>query len=707
MESTCIIPQSFVVVLFLTNLYVNKEMEEEMFCYIHEGGELVKTVVGSVEYKGGRTNCSVVSKNISQSEFVSKVCGVLNLDSNSIKLEFTVKFEPSCLLPLHNDGDIVNMFKFNDMFCHVYISQCTECGDDLICPTSGPTPIVASNSAHVSSIGEPPLHISNESPTIQSVGFSQRCAMTNTVQLQPSRFEHSIVGSGHTFPNASEFRDAIYLMSLAGKFRYSYKRNSPKHMTVVCTIEDCPWKITTRAIGDSNIVQVHTFRNVHNHCLEDVVLSQPLVRSTRASLVIDDVIRSTLEYQPHQICKDFVRQHGIQLTYLQAWQMKEKAKERIYGQPKNYYKLLPWMCERMLATNPRSSVELSYFNDDHFEKLFVAHSISIEGFLRGCRPIIAIDSAHMSGPYGGALFSATSYDANDSMFPLAFGVMSSKNYEDWLWFLEKLKIVVGNKEVIIISDRHHALLRSVPEVFGIENHAYCYRHLKENFSSFLSKHNTRGNKGKENALQFLDSIAYGRLEHDYNHMSKLASMLVKHQEESKNWKGCIGPKIKAKVQENIAKGAVYPVTPFKNGVFGVCIGRALLNVDILNHTCTCRGWQMLGIPCEHATPVIISIGQNVTDFVNDCYKYPMQKLIYGGSFSGIETHDMPTMDDDGLVRSITGEVFFSLKPPHTKRPPGRPRKKRIESQFQDKRPVYCSRCHMSGHNRKTCKNPLP
>ncbi|XP_019077071.1 uncharacterized protein LOC109122993 [Vitis vinifera] len=190
-------------------------------------------------------------------------------------------------------------------------------------------------------------------------------------------------------------------------------------------------------------------------------------------------------------------------------------------------------------------------------------------------------------------------------------------------------------------------------------------------------------------------------------MSKLASMLVKHQEESKNWKGCIGPKIEAKVQENIAKGAVYPVTPFKNGVFGVCIGRALLNVDILNRTCTCRGWQMLGIPCEHAIAVIISIGQNVTDFVDDCYKYLMQELIYGGSFSDIETYDMPTVDDDGLVRSITGEVFFSLKPPHTKRAPERPRKKRIESQFQDKRTVYCSRCHMSGHNKKTCKNPLP
>ena len=76
------------------------------------------------------------------------------------------------------------------------------------------------------------------------------------------------------------------------------------------------------------MVQVHTFWNFHNHSLEDVASCQPLVRSTRASLIIDNVIRSTLEYQARQICKDFVRRHGMRLTYNQAWKMKEKAKER-------------------------------------------------------------------------------------------------------------------------------------------------------------------------------------------------------------------------------------------------------------------------------------------------------------------------------------------------------------------------------------------
>ena len=51
------------------------------------------------------------------------------------------------------------------------------------------------------------------------------------------------------------------------------------------------------------------------------------------------------------------------------------------------------------------------------------------------------------------------------------------------------------------------------------------------------------------------------------------------------------------------------------------------------------------------------------------------------SFCGIVSHDMPTIGDDNLERSLTGDTVFSLKTPHTKRPPSRSRKKRIKSQF--------------------------
>lgn len=66
--------------------------------------------------------------------------------------------------------------------------------------------------------------------------------------------------------------------------------------------------------------------------------------------------------------------------------------------------------------------------------------------------------------------------------------------------------MVGEREVVIISYRHQSIIHSVLEVFGSNWHAYCYCHIKENFNSFLTKHNIRGRKG---------NVAYAHLECDY------------------------------------------------------------------------------------------------------------------------------------------------------------------------------------------------
>ena len=92
-----------------------------------------------------------------------------------------------------------------------------------------------------------------------------------------------IIDSGQTFRNAFEFHDVVYLMSLVRRFRYRFKKNTPQRMSLVCTINNCPWKITCRALGTANVVQVHTFENTHNHSLDDVASLQPTIRANRAS----------------------------------------------------------------------------------------------------------------------------------------------------------------------------------------------------------------------------------------------------------------------------------------------------------------------------------------------------------------------------------------------------------------------------------------
>ena len=96
-------------------------------------------------------------------------------------------------------------------------------------------------------------------------------------------------------------------MSVGGRFRYKFKRNCLKHTTVICVVEGCPWKVTACVVWKTKIVQVHTFRNEHNHSLEDVSVLELVVHCNRAIVMIDDVIHSNPDYLPRQICKDFHR----------------------------------------------------------------------------------------------------------------------------------------------------------------------------------------------------------------------------------------------------------------------------------------------------------------------------------------------------------------------------------------------------------------
>ena len=83
---------------------------------------------------------------------------------------------------------------------------------------------------------------------------------------------------------------------------------------------------------------------------------------------------------------------------------------------------------------------------------------------------------------------------------------------------------------------------------------------------------------------------------------------------------------------NIVKGEFYTVRQFCESIFGVFIGTSIFNIDIKEHSCTCRVWEMSGIPCEHACAVIGFNGQKVTNFVDDQFTLPTQYLIYLGIF---------------------------------------------------------------------------
>lgn len=61
-----------------------------------------------------------------------------------------------------------------------------------------------------------------------------------------------------------------------------------------------------------------------------------------------------------------------------------------------------------------------------------------------------VDIAHLSGPYEGTLMGAVALDADNPLFDVACTVVSSKNNDDYEWFMTvTLKCLGGMQRVIM------------------------------------------------------------------------------------------------------------------------------------------------------------------------------------------------------------------------------------------------------------------
>uniref|UniRef100_A0A5B6Z8C5 MULE transposase domain-containing protein n=1 Tax=Davidia involucrata TaxID=16924 RepID=A0A5B6Z8C5_DAVIN len=321
---------------------------------------------------------------------------------------------------------------------------------------------------------------------------------------------------GQIFESPDDFKQALAWFAMANKFTFEFLNNSRSYYRIVCTVEECKWKLTAGCEGNSDLVRVKKFNNVHCHTAQDVANYKPTVRSKYIGKMIKEKIAETPGYLPVQIRKDFEASMSVHMSYHQAWCAKEWAKSSITGEPKDSFKFVPWMCNRLIDCIPGTRANYILSDDGRFKQLFVAYGCSITGFMTACRPILFIDACHLTGHYRGVLMSVCGLDANNGLYPLAYSFASTENDENWLWFLQELKHIIGDRTIVLMTDRNHSLLLGIIQIFGGECNAWCLRHLKENFSRFMVRKGIK-NKRRETGLKMLNDIAYARDSRMYYH----------------------------------------------------------------------------------------------------------------------------------------------------------------------------------------------
>ena len=172
-------------------------------------------------------------------------------------------------------------------------------------------------------------------------------------------------------------------------------------------------------------------------------------------------------------------------------------------------------------------------------------------------------------------------------------------------------------------------------------------------------------------------------------------MLCNRREQANKWETYLCPDIHRKVEELVEESRNLHVGRCVDDRYEV-IDQCSNSVDLSGKTCSCRRWQVYDIPCKHACAAIMQTDTNVHRFISCYFTVDNYKLAYSEAIFPIPDHDKPTNDNREL----------RLRPPVTRRQPGRPRRKRIESQASEVRELRCSRCQVSGHNRRSCNETI-
>ncbi|XP_020249344.1 uncharacterized protein LOC109826739 [Asparagus officinalis] len=152
------------------------------------------------------------------------------------------------------------------------------------------------------------------------------------------------------------------------------------------------------------------------------------------------------------------------------------------------------------ATNPESRVVIDV-DGERFRRLFISYNACIEGFIAGCRPLLFLDRTFIKDRYRGMLLSATGYDGNQGIFPLAYCVCNQENEVNWKWFLQRLWTLLYDRKnpyqpphrLVMISNTDKGIRTAVEEFFPDAFHSRCILHLVENIKKKMKDFGYKAN----------------------------------------------------------------------------------------------------------------------------------------------------------------------------------------------------------------------
>nr|XP_043612779.1 uncharacterized protein LOC122584785 [Erigeron canadensis] len=318
--------------------------------------------------------------------------------------------------------------------------------------------------------------------------------------------------------------------------------------------------------------------------------------------------------------------------------------------PQQYGMLKDYILE-LKACNPDITVKLNFepnhdLNSDtrQFRRVYVCLGPLKVGFKAGKRDLLGLDGSFMKSPATRILLIAVGVDPNHQTYPLAYGIVESENRASWTWFLECLGEDLNLDHMsnfTFISDRQQGQVyqdflwkavnsptvaefnKVMEDLKKVKQEAYNW--LKEIPPRHWSKSVFRGQVYKDllfNLCFIMFSIYSGHMQlvdgrekpiilclefiREYN-MKRLAKV----QKDIDQSAGPLTPRATEMFEAIKTEATKYRATFNGHTTFEV-VGPWMDQhvVDLELRTCSCRRWELTGMPCKHVMASIFDVADN-------------------------------------------------------------------------------------------------
>nr|XP_033515114.1 uncharacterized protein LOC104108419 [Nicotiana tomentosiformis] len=195
-----------------------------------------------------------------------------------------------------------------------------------------------------------------------------------------------------------------------------------------------------------------------------------------SSYIIDNLRDPRFEVTPAFVMAEMQKLHRLDIGYHKAWRAIQRASVLIRGTPEENYELLFSYLYMMKSKNPGTYTNIKIDDNN--------------------RPVIVVNATFLKSKYRGVLIISVSKDANNQIFPLAFGIAEFENNNSYEW--------------------HQSIAHGIAKVYPESHHGICIYHLEQNL---------KRRKVKSEVIKFFQSaaIVYRRKEFDL-YMSDIAKV---------------------------------------------------------------------------------------------------------------------------------------------------------------------------------------